>query len=313
MLIFQRSSVPASRPAAPRLPLLRRRPQWLRLLRPPCHRPRCRPVLSRIWFRRCSIGRSRRLRAGRIPRARRIPTGELDGIRAFTGRPLVLGPRRRKGEVVRDRSASSSRRPGRLVLGFLLLALLGVVPIPAARGGDIEAQLEQLLRNAGPGVVKIDVRRAMGTRQRDASGAGESRTDAGPAHPGQRDRLGRYRAHRDRGRPRAAGRYDSSLRPGRIDGQGRIRGPGCGSRDQLDPRARPLRHPPTCPGGRAFLRLPPGFSRSSYPGVVHPLKSLAHLSVSRTEKGIGPAVAAGERPDRGLRRPCPRGWGRAER
>jgi serine protease DegS len=197
-----------------------------------------------------------------------------------------LGPRRRKGEVVRDRSASCFRQPGRIAFGFLLLTLLGGVPVPPARGGDIEAQLEQLLRNAGPGIVKIDVRRAWGPD----SGAPPARVNRGQM-PVRRiqgngivwDGFGHIVTVADLAQPGDTIRVfgpDGSMGRGEFVGQDVDLGISLIHVHGLS-SIRPL------PRGTGLPPAPAWILTIFYPGVVHPLKSLAHLSVSRTERGIG--------------------------
>ncbi len=186
---------------------------------------------------------------------------------------------------MRDRSASSSRRSARFAAGCVLLTLAGGVPAQPAHGGDLEVQLEGILRSAGPGIVKIDVRRPWGMD--DPAPADRARDRGMPVRRIQGngvvwDEIGHVVTVADLAQPGDTIRVfspDGSMATGEFVGQD----PDLGI-SVIHVHGMPSLHP--LPRGPVLPRSPSWILTISYPGVAHPQRTTPHLSVARTEKEL---------------------------
>jgi S1-C subfamily serine protease len=185
--------------------------------------------------------------------------------------------------AVKGRSISSSRQPGFLTLGCILLALSGTVLLRPAWATPLEGQLDQLLRGAEPGVVRIDVRRAwsderpstdhnlprraLATRRIQGSGLvwdrdGHIVTGADLAQPGDTIRVSTA---------------DGMERPGEFVSQDPDLGISVIHVHGL-PSLRPIPRSPLFPEQSSWVMT------LGFPGVVRPNRATARLSLARTDR-----------------------------
>jgi S1-C subfamily serine protease len=202
-----------------------------------------------------------------------------------------MDPQCPQAALVRDRSASSSRRSARLAAGCILLALAGGVSAQPALGSDLEVQLEGILRGAGPGVVKIDVRRPWGMD--DPAPADRARNRHMPVRRIQGngvvwDEIGHIVTVADLAQPGDTIRVfspDGSMATGEFVGQDPDLGISVIHVHGM-PSLRPL------PRGAVLPKSPSWIFTISYPGVAHPQRTTPGLSVARTEKELSYAGRA---------------------
>jgi S1-C subfamily serine protease len=184
---------------------------------------------------------------------------------------------------VRDRSASSSRRLRRLAVGCILYALVGPFTAQASRGGDLEADLEQLLVSAGPGVVRIEVRRPWGLDERDSPSRSSRRQMPVRRVQGNGlvwDDIGHIVTVADLAQPGDTLRVfgpDGSARAGEFIGQDPDLGISVIQIRTIS-SLRPLSR------GAGFPQSPSWVLTISYPGTTQPVHSSPRLAVARSDK-----------------------------
>lgn len=156
----------------------------------------------------------------------------------------------------------------------------------AALGGSLEDQLEGILRAAGPGVVKIEVRRPWCLDEpaptKDARGRGM------PVRRIQGngvvwDEIGHIVTVADLAQPGDTIRVfspDGLMAAGEFVGQDADLGISV-----IHVHSMPTLHP--LPRGGGLPQSPAWIFTIAYPGVANPQRTTPHLSVARTEKEIG--------------------------